>query len=317
VPPSPTPRAAAPRRRAVHTVGAAALATTGLLLAGCSSGTAAPATTAATTTTVPPTTTTTTEQPGWTVVSRVNGAIAVDSESVTEPTGHTVTIFRFRAGHTHVGLHVGSSDPPRGSAVVSADSGSVVGPNETAALLAAFNGGFEASAGAGGFELNGQVLLPLQAGYASLVIDTDGTGHVGVWGQGVPAKGEQVASVRQNLTPLVAAGQPSPTIADVPAWGATLGGGSAVARSALGEDQAGDLLYAGSMTSLPSDLAGALVSAGTVTAMELDINPEWVQIAVAPAPGAPLTTGIPGQNRPASQYVAGWSRDFVTVLAAG
>jgi hypothetical protein len=286
----------------------------GLALTGCSSGSAAPATT---TTTVPPTTTTTTEQPGWAVVSRVNGAIAVDSETVTEPTGHTVTIFRFRSGQTQEALHVGSGDPPRGSAVVSADSGSVIGPNETASLLAAFNGGFETSAGAGGFELNGQVLLPLQPGYASLVIDTDGTGHVGVWGQTVPTKGEQVASVRQNLPPLVVGSQPSPNIADVAAWGATLGAGTAVARSALGEDSAGNLLYAGSMTSLPSDLAGALVSAGTVTAMELDINPEWVQIAVAPSPGGPLTTGVPGQNRPADQYVLGWTRDFVTVLAAG
>jgi hypothetical protein len=250
-------------------------------------------------------------------VARVNGAIAVDSETVTEPTGHTVTLYRFRAGQTHFGLHVGSNDPPRGTAVVSADSGSAVGPTETASLLAAFNGGFESTAGAGGFELNGQVLLPLQAGSASLVIDTDGTGHVGVWGQKLPAPHEQVTSVRQNLPPLVVGGQPSPNVADVAAWGATLGGGTSVARSALGEDGAGDLLFAAGMTSLPSDLAGALVSAGTTTAMELDINPEWVQLAVAPSPGGPLATGIPGQNRPANQYVAGWTRDFVTVLAAG
>ena len=130
-------------------------------------------------------------------------------------------------------------------------------------------------------------------------------------------KGEQVSSVRQNLPPLVVASQPSPNIADVAAWGATLGAGTAVARSALGEDSSGNLLYAASMTALPSDLAGALVSAGTVTAMELDINPEWVQIAVAPTPGGALTTGIPGQNRPADQYTAGWTRDFATVLAAG
>jgi hypothetical protein len=295
----------------------AAWLTAGLVLAGCSSGAAAPAPTSAksTTTTVPPTTTTT-EQPGWTPVSSVNGSIAVDSQSVTEPDGHVVTLYRFRSGVTQFGLHVGSSDPPRGTAVVSADSDSTIGPNETAALLAAFNGGFESNAGAGGFELNGQTLVPLEAGYASLVIDADGAGHVGVWGQGLPAKGEQVASVRQNLAPLVVGGQPSANIADITAWGATLGGGSAVARSALGEDAAGNLLYAGSMTALPSDLAGALVSAGTVTAMELDINPEWIQIAVAPSPGGTLATGIPGQNRPADQYQVGWTRDFVTVLAA-
>ena len=289
---------------------------TGLILAACSSGARSTATTVAPTTTTIPPTTTTTEQPGWTPVATVNGAIAVDSQTVTAADGHAVTLFRFRAGQTHFGLHVGSSDPPRGTAVVSADSGSTIGPDEVPILLAAFNGGFESNAGAGGIELNGQPLVPLQIGYASLVIDIDGTGHVGVWGQGLPVPGEQVASVRQNLAPLVANGQPAPQIADIGAWGATLGGGSAVARSALGQDAAGDLLYAGSMSALPADLAGALVGAGTTTAMELDINPEWVQLSVAAAPGGPMTPGVPGQNRPANQYQLGWTRDFVTVLAA-
>lgn len=199
-------------------------------------------------TTVPPTTTTTTEQPGWTPVSTVGTAIAVDSQSVTEPTGHVVTIFRFRAGHTHFGLHVGSADPPRGGATVVADDGSSIGPDEAPALLAAFNGGFEASAGAGGFELSGQVLVPLPPGYASLVIDADGTAHVGIWGQNPPAPGGQVASVRQNLPPLVTGDRPAQNINDIAAWGATLGGGATVARSSLAEDGAGNLLFAGSMS---------------------------------------------------------------------
>jgi len=241
----------------------------------------------------------------------------VDTQSVTEPTGHVVTVFRFRAGRVNYGLHVGSSDPPHGTATVVADSGPSIGPNETAALLAAFNGGFESTAGAGGFELNGQVLIPLQTGLASLVIDTSGSARIGVWGSGVPVPGEQVASVRQNLAPLVVGGQPSPTVGDIGVWGATLGGGTAVARSSLAEDGAGNLLYAASMSALPADLADALVSEGAVTGMELDINPEWVQLAWAATPGGPLTTGIPGQNRPADQYQVGWTRDFVTVLAAG
>jgi len=315
MPPPPPTLHVAPRAPSGRLLSRLGWLAAGLLLAGCSSGAAISTTTAAPST-IPPTTTTT-EQPGWTVVSTSNGAIAVDSQAVTEPDGRLVTLFRFRSGRTHVALHVGSTDPPRGTAVVSADSGSTIGPNETASLLAAFNGGFESTAGAGGFELNGQTLVPLQAGYASLVIDTNGVGQVGVWGQGVPTPGEQVASVRQNLAPLVVHGQPNPNMATISAWGATLGGGPAVARSALGEDASGNLVFAGSMAAPPSDIAGALVTAGTVTAMELDINPEWVQIAVAPTPGGALTAGIPGQSRPASQYQTGWTRDFVTVLAAG
>ena len=245
------------------------------------------------------------------------GAIAVDSQSVTEPTGHRVTIFRFRVGRVHFGLHVGSLDPPRGSATVTADDGPSIGPDEAPSLVAVFNGGFKSDAGAGGFELSGQVLVPLRPGYASLVIDSTGNARIGVWGSGVPATGEQVGSVRQNLPPLVVGGLPSPNINDIAAWGATLGGTPAVARSSLGEDAAGNLLYAASMDALPADLADALVSAGTVTGMELDVNPQWVQLAWSATPGSGLTAGVPGQNRPADQYQVGWTRDFITVLAAG
>jgi hypothetical protein len=49
--------------------------------------------------------------------------------------------------------------------------------------------------------------------------------------------------------------------------------------------------------------------------MELDINPEWVQLAVARTPGGRLRAPIPGQVRPPTQYLTGWTRDFITVLA--
>lgn len=261
--------------------------------------------------------TTTTEQPGWAPVSTVNGAIAVDQQTVTEPDGAMVTVVRFRAGQVHFNLHVGSLDPPVGQATIGPDNGSAIGPGEAPVLLAAFNGGFESSTGAGGFEVNGETLVPMLAGAASLVIDTNGTAHIGVWGQGTPAPGESVASVRQNLAPLVLDGRPSLQISNINAWGATLGGGSAVARSSLGEDAHGNLLYAASMHAVPADLANALTGEGAVTAMELDINPEWVQLDYAGTPGGALSPGVPGQTRPADEYHVGWTRDFITVLANG
>jgi hypothetical protein len=304
-----------------------------LVAAACSSPSATPssagspvsgvASTATTTSTLPPTTTTTvppttttTEQPGWSVTATANGKIAVDSRPVTVASGAVVVVYRFRAGITRYALHVGSQDPPTGSAVVGPDNGAAIGPAEAPVLLAAFNGGFKADAGAGGMELNSQVLVPLQTGLASLVIDADGSAHLGVWGEGLPAAGEQVVSVRQNLGPLVSGGQPSPAVGNVAAWGAVLGGGTVTARSSVGQDAAGNLLYAAGMKVVPADLANALVGSGAVTAMELDINPEWVQLAVATSPGAPLGAGVPGQARPADQYQAGWTRDFITVLAA-
>jgi hypothetical protein len=87
-----------------------------------------------------------------------------------------------------------------------------------------------------------------------------------------------------------------------------------VARSGLGENRAGDLIYVASMSATPADIADALVRAGAVIGMELDINPNWVQLDVAPRPGASLSSEVPGQWRPADQFLTGWDRDFIAVL---
>ena len=70
------------------------------------------------------------------------------------------------------------------------------------------------------------------------------------------------------------------------------------------------------MSAVPADLASALARRGARIAMELDINPEWVQMDAASKPGAPLRAEVPGQYRPADQYLVGWTRDFFTVLAS-
>ena len=211
-------------------------------------------------------------------------------------------------------LHNGSADPgPAASGLVRA--GPAVTGVERRQLLAAFNGGFKLSAGAGGYMQEGHVISPLRPDLASLVIDRSGQARIGVWGRGLPAPGEAVYSVRQNLQPLVLNGRPTAASADWTLWGATLGGGAFVARSAIGQDAAGHLMYAASMSAVPADLAAALAGHGALIAMELDINPEWVQLDAASKPGGALTAEIPGQDRPSGQYVAGWTRDFFTVLA--
>jgi hypothetical protein len=227
--------------------------------------------------------------------------------------GSVVTLATFRGPVTYR-LHSGSADPgPAALSVVRA--GLAVGGTERRRLLAAFNGGFLLSAGAGGYEQEGHVISPLRPGLASLVIDRNGSAQIGSWKHGLPRSGEPVTSVRQNLGLLVRHGRVSAAAADWGVWGATLGGGEDVARSALGQDAAGQLIFAGSMSASPAALAQALVHAGARSAMELDINPEWVQLDVARKPGHRLTAPIPGQVRPANQYLAGWTRDFITVLA--
>jgi len=255
------------------------------------------------------------EQPGWTPISSGPSGIAVDQQTVTVLDGRSIVVTRFHFGQVTFDLHVGSTDPPVDNAAIGPQASPVVSADERTTLLAAFNGGFKTSAGAGGFEVDGQVLVPLVAGEASLVIDTNGFAHIGRWEQDLPYPQEHVASVRQNLALLVADSVISPKISDIGAWGATLGGVAAVARSAAGEDAQGDILYAASMQAVPVDLANALITAGATSAMELDINPEWIQLALAATPGGPLTPGVAGQYRPADQYLVGWTRDFVTVLA--
>ncbi len=274
----------------------------------------ASSTTSSTTSTVP-VTTTTIDQSGWNMLGTDQNGIALDERTIVGPSGAQVTLVRFRRGAVRFALHVGSSDPPTGSAPVPPSAGSSISATEAPLLLAAFNGGFKIATDVGGFEVDGETLSPLVPGMASLVIDANGMATIGVWGQSVPKAGESVVSVRQNLPPLILQDTISAQIADIAAWGATIGP-AAVARSALGEDLAGNLIYAASASALPIDLATALLDAGAVTAMQLDINPDWVQLDAAPDPGGPLSAIIPGQYPPADQYQRGWTRDFITVLAA-
>lgn len=288
-----------------------------LVLGACSSASASGPT--STPSTVPSTTTTTLtpEQPGWTTLSTGPRGVAIDEQVVTQSDGVPVTVTRFLHGNVSYDLHIGSQEPPTGGATLGPEAGPAVSASEQPALLACFNGGFKADAGAGGVETDGTVLLPLEAGVASLVIDTDGSARIGVWGSGVPTPGESVASVRQNLPPLIVDGRPAADVGTWQDWGYTLGDVPRVPRSALGEDARGDLLYAAAGYALPADLSGALLRAGAVTGMQLDINPSTLQLDTAATPGAPLVARDPGQMRPADQCQVGWIRDFITVLATG
>ena len=227
--------------------------------------------------------------------------------------GSIVTVAAFQGPVQYV-LHNGSQDPgPAYARFVRA--GPAVSTAERPGLLAAFNGGFLMRSRAGGYEQEGHVFRALRHGLASLVIDGSGQARIGVWGVTLPVPGESVYSVRQNLWPLVLNGKRTPQTDKWWRWGGTVGHVEYVARSAVGQNAAGELMYAAGMATTPADLARALAGHGARIAMELDINREWVQLDVARTPGGALTGAIPDQVRPASQYITGWTRDFVAVLA--
>lgn len=224
-----------------------------------------------------------------------------------------VAMLSFKQPELELRLHSGTTD----AGTLGWRYGPMIAGPERKHVVAAFNGGFKLDVGAGGFESFGRVGAPLQNGLGSIVTYTDGTTDIGSWHQEVPAPGKTVASVRQNLPLLIDHGTAAATLDCLSCWGATLGGVIDPARSALGIQPDGHLVWAGAEHATVSDLADALLSAGVVRAVELDINPEWVAGylyghrggagPLAPVPVVPGQQGIPGQ------YLAPWSRDFFTI----
>jgi hypothetical protein len=195
---------------------------------------------------------------------------------------------------------------------------SVAGP-ELRHLVAAFNGGFKFSTGAGGFLSYGRVGAPLQNGIGSIVTYGNGMTDIGSWHAEVPAPGMRIVSVRQNLMLLIDHGRPAASVGCDSCWGATLGGVSDPARSALGVTADGRLIWAGGEHLTVVQLADALLSARVVRAVELDINPQWVAAYVyghrgghgplAPVAVTPALNGVPGM------FLAPYSRDFFSIDA--
>ena len=178
----------------------------------------------------------------------------------------------FKQSALQLRLHSGTTD----AGTVGWRYGPVIAGLERRRLVAAFNGGFRLNVGAGGFESFGRTAAPLSDGLGSIVTYTDGTTDIGSWHHEVPAPGRRVASVRQNLPLLIDHGTAASTLDCLSCWGATLGGVIDPARSALGIQPNGHIVWAGAEHATVSALADALLRAGVVRAVELDINPEWV-----------------------------------------
>jgi hypothetical protein len=195
--------------------------------------------------------------------------------------------------------------------------GPSISGSERRAAVAAFNGGFKFDTGAGGFMSGGRVALRLRRGLGSIVTYADGMTDIGSWRHEVPSPGHAVASVRQNLALLIDHGRAAGNVDCLDCWGATLGGVTDPARSALGVTADGRLIWAGGEHVTAAQLAGALLGARVQRAVELDINPEWVAAylyehrgrhgQLAPLPVVPGQPGVPGQ------FLAPYGRDFFVI----
>ncbi len=224
-------------------------------------------------------------------------------------------------------LYSGSESPGGGPYRYTAP----IGPQIARHLVAAFNGGFMMAAAEGGYYAEGRMIDPLRAGAASLVIYDNGSVNIGAWGSDVRMS-PHLASVRQNLMPLVAGGRPTPRAAspDWQIWGATCGVSSCSGpgiehqwRSGIGITAGGALIYAQGPSLDPLQLAQLLVRAGAVRGMQLDINPDWPIFATyRPSSEDGLASAANGRKllqgtvqSPATFFDPSWARDFITMSA--
>ncbi len=266
----------------------------------------------------------------WSPAGRpVGGVPAVYQTAVvppggTEPAGIAWMDTRLLTARLYSGSKSPGGGPYRYTAPIQ--------PAQAATLVAAFNGGFLMNDAGGGYYTQGRAIDPLRPGAASLVIYADGSVDIGAWDRDVRMTAN-VAGVRQNLVPLVAGGQPTPTAASAnwQAWGSTCGATSCAAtvpgiehqwRSGLGITADGALVYAAGPALDPLQLAQLLVRAGVVRGMQLDINPDWPVFAsydpvagrlAAPSNGRSLLTST--VQGPAIFFESWWARDFITMSA--
>jgi hypothetical protein len=225
------------------------------------------------------------------------------------------TLMRFDQGLVHLVLHPGTEEP-KGRFWKHSNR---IGADEIHRVVAGFNGGFKLRYGSVGFMAEGRLGVRLGKGLGSIVTYTDGTTEIGAWRRGVPAAGRTVASVLQNMRLLVAARRVASTVEScvVVCWGKTFGGRFDAARTALGIDGEGRLVWAASEDITPAALGEALVKAGAVNAVELDINPGWVAgyLYVHRPNGPAAVPVVPGQQGILGRLLRLDRRDFFTVVA--
>lgn len=225
-----------------------------------------------------------------------------------------VTLMRFDQGLVRLVLHAGSLDGGTGAW----SQGNHITARERPALIAAVNGGFKLTYREVGFMLRGHTAVPLSNGLASIVTYSDGSTNIGAWNQGVPDRRSGVVSVLQNQRLLVDHGAPASTVSGcvIECWGGTVGLATRVARSGLGIDAHGRLIWAGGEHLSPAELASSLIGAGAVRAIELDINPWWVAGYLYPHREAAVRPVglVPGQRGVAGKFLRRYSRDFLTFI---
>ena len=218
----------------------------------------------------------------WTPACRAVGGGPAVYETTLIPPGGTqpAGIAWMDTGLLSAWLYSGSVSPGGGPYRYTAP----VLPAQARTLVTAFNGGFKMNDARGGYYTEGRTIDPLRPGAASLVIYADGTIDLGAWGSEVTMTA-QVASVRQNLAPLVAGGRSTVRAAGAnwQQWGSTCAATSCGHgipgvehqwRSGLGIAADGALIYGLARTWTHCSWPSFSARRGG-TGHGTDINPAW------------------------------------------
>lgn len=229
-----------------------------------------------------------------------------------------VDLVRFDQSHTRLVYAPGTQEPVGGPWKWASE----IPTSQRDRTIAAFNAGFKFKDTAGGVYTEGKSLVrPLQDGLASVVISRDGTANIAQWGRDATMT-PNVVSVRQNLSLIVDAGRPVDGLTSDAAgrWGTRKSQLQFTARSGLGVDSQGRLVYAAGRDMSLVQLASALSDAGAVRGMQLDMhNPQVSFSFYRPAPGSPdgVTASklYSAMHRDATRYLSADQRDFFAVQA--
>ncbi len=280
--------------------------------------------TSTTTSTVPVTPATRPErpEPHWTVLSSSTRGVMVDFRNVKVGTV-VFRAIRLRARTTLLRWHVGAGDPNAWRAAPPDAGPAIDWANEgPAGVVAVFNGAFKQAANGGGAVVDHVVLEPMVRGDMTIALNAAGHWEMGVWGaHNFPTPGFGAIALRQNLAPLVQRGAltASAQTTNWKFWGDPLNENPLTARTGIGLDAQGNLIYVATMTGvLAPTLGRALIAAGAVTAMQLDINPYWPILGASANPlhrRGVFSVQLPGAEHNASIYETGWGRDFFVALA--
>jgi hypothetical protein len=189
-------------------------------------------------------------------------------------------------------------------------------------LLAAFNGGFMTEHGGYGFRLNGVTLVGPKPKACTIAAHEDGSLRIAPWTE-LEADAAKMTWFRQAPECMVNGGKLHPGIIYASGnrkWGATLDGETVIRRSAVGINEAGDILYV-SITNHTNAkiLAEGMRHVGAVSVAQLDVNWSYPKFVLfePKTPGGPrkAVALAPGFEFSEDEYIRKRARrDFFYLL---